>query len=174
MLDAKSIEFDLGDTALVDDITAKFLLENGIADKVDSVFVRQLREYATYFNDGYRQELQFEDEAKVIKQDTITLIEANRKALEQVTYRADEIGKLQLDREGFGREAAAIAGVLTKVEAQYASTRSRLSQLFRTNAQLAAQIRTLQTQAAESIRRSEDSASGQPATPTDSEVVSAP
>ena len=158
LLEAKSIEFDLGDTAIVDAATANFLTstkidgETGIADEVESVFVRPLRDYTTFFNDGYRQQLVFEDEAAVIQQDTVTLRGANTRALEQVTYRADEISKLQADRDGFQREMATMTGVLEVIEQRERAVRARLSQLFRTNVQLAERIHALQTQMADDAR----------------------
>ena len=54
-----------------------------------------------------------------MKADTATLVAANAKALEQETYRADEITKLKADREGFQREAAAITALAGQVETRY-------------------------------------------------------
>ena len=180
VLEAKSIEFDLGDTTIVDARTAKFLLgpppadpppewpisvEGPVAseaivkiadvpDLPSTIYVRPLREYATYFNDDYRFDLQFEDEAGIIKQDTDTLNAANAKALEQVTYRADEIAKLQADKEGFNREAAAIAKVLEDIEARRQAVRARLSKLYTDNLQLAERIRVMQVELVNAARRS--------------------
>ena len=184
-LEKKSIEFDLGDTTLVDSRTAEFLTERidpetgmkaefQIADKVESVYVRQLRDYATYFNDDYRFDLQFEDEARVIKQDTTTLVAANAKALEQVNYRADEIGKLQIDREGFQREVAAITEVLATMDGRNKALRADLSKLYTYNLQLAARIRAMQTQMANAIRRADQGAREPGAADLLPDTVSAP
>jgi hypothetical protein len=108
--------------------------------------MRPLRDYAQYFNDSLRQELLFEDAARVMIADTATMVAANAKALEQETYRSEESAKLKADREGFQREAAAIGEVLKQTEARFASVRSALSALYNANLKRAAEIKTLQLQ----------------------------
>jgi hypothetical protein len=168
VLEAKSVSLDIGDTAVLHPETAKFLIDNKLAEETKSIYVRPLRDYAHYFNDSQRQELLFEDSARVLKQDTETLVAANAKALEQVTYRDDEIKKLQADRTGFQREAAAIGAVAQQTEARYAAARAKLSELYKTNLQLAATIKSLQLRWAAEGRAT-------PSTPAPiSEAVTAP
>lgn len=152
VLEAKSVQLDIGDVMRVHPETAQILIQNKLAEEVQAIYVRPLRDYAHYFRDTHRQELLLEDNARVIKADTATLIAANAKALEQVTYRADEIMKLQADRAGFQRELAAITAVDTQAQARVAQVRAKLSELYKTNLQLAATIKSLQTQWAAAAR----------------------
>jgi hypothetical protein len=171
VLEAKSVSLDIGDTAVLHPETAKFLIDNQLAEEVKSIYIRPLRDYAHYFNDSHRQELLFEDSARVTKQDTETLLAANAKALEQVTYRDDEIMKLQADRAGFQREAAAMTAVAQQAEARSAAVRARLSELYKSNLQLAETIKTLQLRWAAAGRE----APATPSTPAPvPEAVSAP
>ncbi len=144
VLEVKSVALDIGDVATFHPDTAKFLVDNNLAEVEKSIYMRPLRDYAHYFNDSHRQELLFEDAARVMKADTATLLAANAKALEQVTYRADEMEKLVADREGFRREAAAISVVETQAAARFAAARAKLSELYKSNLQLASNIKTLQ------------------------------
>lgn len=173
--EAKSVLLDIDDEALVHPATARFLVENDIAEEVGAIYVRPLKDYAVFFNDSHRQELLFEDSARVIRQDTLTLIQANERAKEQETYRADERAKLLADRAGFRREQAAITAVAEAMQRRYVATRERLSQLYRTNLQLAEQVRAIQMRRVADYMEREEAAPAAPSTPAGSDAtLSAP
>lgn len=174
VLAAKSVDLDVGDVAVVHPETAKFLVDNKLATMGKAFYMRPLRDYSHYFNDSHRQELLFEDSARVIKQDTETLLAANAKAVEQVTYRSDEIAKLQADRDGFQREQAAITAVAEQAAVRNAAVRARLSELYKNNLELVATIKSLQLQWAAKAQQQQPSASPPPTTTPPAETVSAP
>lgn len=151
--DAKSVEFEIDEVAVVDPLMAEFLVRNDVAQKVEAVFVRQLRDYPAYFNDSSQQAAVFQTNALALLQDTVTLVEAGKRAAEQETFRSDEIGKLREDRTGFEREVVAITGVLAKVEAHRETLNARLSQLYNNNVALARKIFKLQLEQAAKIER---------------------
>ncbi len=151
--DAKSVEFEIDEEAVVDPAMADFLVRNDIAQKVEAIFVRQLHDYPAYFNDSRQQEAIFQVNALALLRDTVTLVDAGKRAAEQEMFRSDEIGKLREDRTGFDREVAAITGVLAKVEAERGRMNARLSQLYNNNVALAQKIFKLQYEQAARIER---------------------
>jgi hypothetical protein len=161
-------EFEPGDEAVFDPPTADNLVNAGVAKVKENVYVRPLRDYKSFFDDSFRQEIKFQDAATVIKEDTQTLAAARARVLAQLTYRDDELLKLQHDRDGFAKELAAVTSVLAKFEAERKRLLADNSELYRANLAYADKIRQEQLrQAAEIYRRGS-------APPAASETLPAP
>jgi hypothetical protein len=173
-------DFEPGDEAVFDPPTAEKLVNAGLVKIKENVYVRPLRDYKSFFDDSFRQEIKFEDSAAVLKADSLTLAEAAKQSEAQLTYRADELAKLKQDRDGFLKELAAVEAVLARLEAFKKDKLATNSELYRGNLIYADKIRQEQLrQAAEIYRRGSAGGEGEslpaPSTPAPtSGAVSSP
>ena len=137
---AGRVQFNVGDIALFDAVTAQELITQGIAEEVERIYIRQLRDYEFLFHKMYRQLTIVEDKIAVTTQDIARLEAATSKTLELVSYREDEVAKLRDDKTGFEHERQEITRYHEALDGQYRATLQQLSTLYRESLALAEQI----------------------------------
>ena len=150
-MEAGEIEFDVGDEALLDAKTADELINAGVAQELESVFVRELRDYAFEFHDLYVRMMDLRDVAARITYDTKTLVLAGDNVQEHVTYRTGERDTLDADVKRFEAELAALTEYRDQLQAQYDQLMKDLSLLYRTNGALMGDLTRHQYNMARSI-----------------------
>lgn len=150
-LEPGEIKFDIDDEALLDSKTADDLIGSGVAEEVEAVFVRELRDYAFEFHDLYMRRINLNDFASRLTYDTRLLVGAGDQANIRVTYRTGERDTIQADLERFQAEKDALAEYYAELEAQHRQLMTDLSMLYRTNNALAAELARHQYNLARSI-----------------------
>ncbi|MCA9264385.1 MAG: hypothetical protein KDA60_11075 [Planctomycetales bacterium] len=136
------VVFQPGDTAYFDTNTADKLVADGFAKETDqpTKFVRRLRDYLYLFRSvGFEQE-QVADTMSRLQSESATVIEAARKANEQIAYRTDERNKLREDKGNFDRELSVLQEYLGRIEQARTAQRQQLSALYRSNRNLTKQL----------------------------------
>ena len=153
--DVGKVEFAIGDTALLDSESAKELIALKICGKVEGmVYVRELRDYDYLFQRMYSRRVELSDAAEVIQRDTATIQGSLAKATDVVDRHSTvEQKRLTEDLERFRYERDAVAKYREAVEKQYDDVRTSLSNLYRTNSYLAAQLAELQRGMTDEINR---------------------
>jgi hypothetical protein len=134
------IEFDIGDVALLDAETADGLIAEGVCEELESVFVRELRDYAYEFHEMYAGITDMNDHAVRITHDTSALVLAGRDAGLHVTYRTGEKDTLLADLKGYEADRDAVSQYLAALTAQWRQLQQGLSLLYRTNNALVADL----------------------------------
>jgi len=134
------IEFDIGDVALLDKETADKLIEQGICEEQEQIFVRELRDYAYDFHEIYSRFVALDDDARRIQVDIDSLDVTNKNAEVHVTYRQGEKAELEADLKGMEAERDAVAEYLAALTAQWQQLRQDLSLLYRTNNALVTEL----------------------------------
>jgi hypothetical protein len=146
-------QFAVGDFALFDQETAEQLTRDGLVEKVELVYVRQLRDYATYFHEFQRRMDVLQERIDAVQADTQSLVNAKAKAEQQLAYRTDEKAKLAQDLTNFTLERDEVAKFLAQLEQQRQQTRDKLSELYRANYQLAEELARLQKEMLDKINQ---------------------
>jgi hypothetical protein len=141
-------QFAPGDTALVDSQTARRLIQQELCepDGEASIYRRPLRDYEYFYHALALRLEELDDERALVKRQTQAVSDAHQKADRQIQARQDEKQKLQEDLRLFLKDAAEVRKVLAALEAQYETRRQRLSQLYRENKRLAAELASLENQ----------------------------
>ena len=134
------IKFDMEDEALLDAETADELIAANVAEEIEAVYVRQLRDYAFEFHDLYMRGIDLNNFATRLSYDTKILVGAGDNANIRVTYRTGERDTLQADFERFSAERAALAEYYAQLQAQHQQLMTDLSLLYRTNNALASEL----------------------------------
>jgi hypothetical protein len=150
-METGEIKFDIDDEALLDSETADELIRAGVAEEVEAVFVRDLRDYAYEFHDLYMRTIDLNEFAGRLSYDTKLLVGAGDNANIRVTYRTGEKDTLQADFDRFQAEKVALAEYYAQLDAQYKQLMADLSLLYRTNNSLAAELARNQYNLARSI-----------------------
>jgi hypothetical protein len=150
-MEAGEIKFDIDDEALLDSETADKLIADGVAEEIEAVFVRELRDYAFEFHDLYMRMIDLDDFASRLTYDTKVLVGAGDNANIRVVYRTGERDTLQADLDRFQAEREALAEYYAQLQAQHQQLMADLSLLYRTNNTLAAELARNQYNLARSI-----------------------
>ncbi len=161
-----TVRFEVGDTGIFDVETADTLISDGLAEKVKSVYRRPLHDYEQFFRKAYyrRQELAATKER--VERDTNTLTSLKAKADAQIAFRQDEKLKLEQDLVGFKTELANVKAYDQALQGKWQASRNRLSEMYRTNNQLAEELTRIQYQLANEINRRAAQATAQATPPT--------
>jgi septal ring factor EnvC (AmiA/AmiB activator) len=146
-------QFAVGDFALFDQETAEQLTRDGLVEKVELVYVRQLRDYATYFHEFQRRMDVLQERIDAVQADTQSLVNAKAKAEQQLAYRTDEKAKLAQDLANFTMDRDEVAKFIVQLEQQRQQTRDKLSELYRANYQLAEELARLQKEMLDKINQ---------------------
>jgi hypothetical protein len=135
----KPTQFAKGDEAVLDFETAQDLVNQGIAEQVEPVYERRLRDYAEYFRNFARESEATDRQIATAQEDLSRINESLSKLQQQIAFRADEQKKLTQDREGFNRELQVISDYRGALEQQWNAIRGNLSRLYRANKQIVQQ-----------------------------------
>lgn len=165
--DDGNVTFAAGDSGFFDLDTANALIEDGICEKVRAVYRRQLHDYARFFRETYFRHRKLDESIQRQRRDTETLVGLRNNVEAQQAAKQMEKDKLASDLAGFRKELSEINAYTQALTAGWEASRSRLSELYRRNLALGAELNQIQTQlAAEINRRTTSAAAAQP--PSDS------
>lgn len=148
-----NVTFEVGDTGIFDLDTADTLIADGVCEKIKPVYRRQLHDYTRFFRQTYLRLRELDESILRQRRDTETLVGLKAKAEEQAAARTAEKDKLAVDLAHFQKELGEVAGYAQALEAEWEKSRTRLSELYRVNLQLAAELTRVQYQLAEEIDR---------------------
>lgn len=161
-----NVTFDVGDTGIFDSTTADTLISDGVCEKVKPVYRRRLHDYTRFFRETYIRLRELDESIARQRRDTEILVGLRTKADEQAATRTAERDKLAADLANFRTELTEVSTYTQALEAEWDKTRTRLSELYRVNLQLNAELTRLQSQLAEDInRRTATAAAGIPPQP---------
>ena len=127
------VEFDAGDTAILDKTTADNLIGDGTAKLVRRVFRRRLNDYELRFHAMNRRSLEIASHQRTITLDKAAIEASTAKAIEQErvlqemkTKLDDDLAKVKFERDELAKYSETLAARLTAVQGE-------LSQLYRSN-----------------------------------------
>ena len=127
------IQFEVGDKADFDIVSAEQLIAQDICDEDARIYTRQLWDYEYLFHELYRRQTIVEDTTSVTRQDLQRLEEAIAKTRQSIVYRTEEVSKLNDDKGHIEYERDQIANYHHALESRYQETLKELSELYRNN-----------------------------------------
>ena len=158
-----NVTFEIGDTGIFDLDTADTLVSDGVCEKVKPVYRRQLHDYTRFFRETYFRLRELDESILRQRRDTEILVGLKVNTEGQAAARTAERDKLASDLMGFSKELAEVTAYTQAMDAEWEKTRARLSELYRVNVQLTAELTRLQYELANEInRRTSDAVAGTP------------
>lgn len=121
------VKFVEGAFAVFDAQTAAKLITDGICDKEDDVYVRELNDYSTEFHALYERWIEVEESIASLKTRQAALDLDLASVLEQSRIREDEKGKLDADKTKFDTEQAAAVQYAAELTTRITEVRRQLS-----------------------------------------------
>ena len=149
------VEFDIGDTALLDPDTAQQWVDSGDVEKQEIVFQRPLNDYAQFFHIYYTKSTELKEKEALIKRDSASIVDSTMKCEAQIAKRAEEKLKLDQDLMNFKIEQDEITKYEELLNAKNEALRKQLRETFLINQQLAEELASLQKQLADEINKAE-------------------
>jgi len=149
--DTVAVKFEPGDTAVVDPLTAAALVKSGAAKLGERVYVRELRNYPRLFRDLKNRQEELLDIVERIEAETAEVGAATKKVEDDIAYRENEIAELKKDLAKFQGEVKAVAALYQQIDKRYREVTAQLNATFAENNRLAAELRTLQTEALQKV-----------------------
>lgn len=143
--------FDIGDFAVFDRESATQLINDGICDKVEEVYVRALNNYEQHFHEIDKRLKKVAENSALYAVDTDNLKASNAAAQKQADYRLKERDSLASDLKGVLYERAEVTAYRAALETTLAQKRAELSELYRTNNLLAAELAAIQKKIADDL-----------------------
>jgi len=149
----EQVSFNAGDFAIFDAAFATQLKDQGLVEIVDQVYIRPLVDFDFAIKNHYRQIKMLEEKIRVVKDETVRLMEAIGKVDDMTTFRQDERTKLEADKEKFVKERDEISSYLTQMEAMWSDRRKELAGLFSANLKLEKELERINASLTEQIDR---------------------
>ena len=128
-------QFAKGDEVVLDFFTAQEFISQGIAEAVEPIYVRRLRDYERFFRANASQIDATTREISVTEDDLAKLNDALTDLRSQVSFVTNQRQRLTEDRDGFNMELAVIQQYRQALEEQWKTLLSDLSRLYRANKQ---------------------------------------
>ncbi len=147
----EAVEFDLGDTAIVDQETAETWAAAGEVEKQEFIYMRPLHDYAALFHSFYNQRELLTDKVERVNRETATIETATALAEAQVVSLTEEKAKIEQDKANFLLEQTAVTDLEIALKAQSEDLRKQLTQTYLMNQQLAAELAALQQRLADEV-----------------------
>jgi hypothetical protein len=160
-----SVKFKPGDTGIFDPDTAETLINDGLATKEKEVYRRPLNDFAYFFRDEPFRHKELDDAIARATRDAAVLAALRAKAEEQLAFHQKEHANLEQDKAGFDKERNDLRAFAQALETNRQAMFQRLSELYRSNVQLVAQMTQLQFQMAQKINERTQRALGIEPTP---------
>jgi hypothetical protein len=132
--------FKKGDIGIFPPLDANRLIDLGVCELVEPIYVRSLRSYAQTYRELYQRSRDLEADIARVKRNTAELEHANTLAESQIAYREQEQTKLDVDLAKFVYERDEIEKYSKTLAATYTDKRNKLSFLYRANHKLAADL----------------------------------
>jgi hypothetical protein len=174
----EDVTFEVGDTGIFDLDSATTLIDDGVCAKVKPVYRRQLNDFARFFRETYYRHRELDESIQRQKRDTDIIVSLKVKGEEQTAAHQIEKDKLASDLVGFKTELGEVTAYTQFLDAEWEKARTRLSELYRVNLQLSAELTQLQTQLTDEINRRAAAATATnpppPATPAPAPSTPAP
>lgn len=148
-----TVTFEIGDTGFFDLDSATTLIDDGICEKIKPVYRRQLHDYARFFREAYYRHRELDESILRQKRDTEILVGLKTNVEAQAAAKQTDKDKLASDLIGFRTELSHVTGYTQALDAEWEKSRVRLSELYRRNLELSAELTRLQSQLAEQINR---------------------
>lgn len=149
------VEFDIGDTALVDVATADEWVAAGDVEKQELVYQRTLNDYAQFFHYYFSETTELKEKIALMTRDNASILDSTMKCEAQIALRADERMKLDQDLASFKVEQDEITKYEEVLKAKNEALRQKLRETFLINQQLAEELASLQKQLADQINQGE-------------------
>jgi hypothetical protein len=151
--DDGNVTFEVGDSGFFDLDTANALIDDGVCEKVRPVYRRQLHDYARFFRETYYRHRELDESILRQRRDTEILVGLKNNVAAQAAAKQAEMDKLASDLVGFRTELNEITGYTQALTAKWEESRGRLSELYRRNLELSAELTQIQMQLADEINR---------------------
>jgi hypothetical protein len=168
-----TVTFEIGDSGCFDLDSATALIDDGICEKVKPVYRRQLHDYARFFRETYYRHRELDESILRQKRDTDILVGLKTNVEAQAAAKQMDKDKLASDLVGFKTELGEVTAYTQMLDAEWEKSRTRLSELYRRNLELSAELTQLQSQLADEINRRAAEAAGTPR-PTAAPPAAAP
>jgi hypothetical protein len=160
-----TVTFEIGDTGFFDLDSATALIDDGICEKIKPVYRRQLHDYARFFRETYYRHRELDESILRQKRDTDILVSLKTNVEAQTAAKQIDKDKLSSDLVGFKTELNDVTSYTKMLDAEWEKSRVRLSELYRRNLELSAELTRVQAQLADEINRRTAAAVGTPAAP---------
>jgi hypothetical protein len=155
-----TVTFEIGDSGCFDLYSATALIDDGICQKVKPVYRRQLHDYARFFRETYYRHRELDESILRQKRDTDILVALKTNVEAQAAAKQMDKDKLASDLVGFKTELGEVTSYTQMLDAEWEKSRVRLSELYRRNLELSAELAQLQSQLADEINRRAAEATG--------------
>ena len=141
-------EFAPDTIALLDAESARKLIEQEFCEPEGSqaIYRRPLRDYEFFYHDLALRFQDLADDSAIVQRQTLAVSEAKKEADREILYREGEKQRLAEDLSRFSAELDEVIKLRTDLQNQNAQRRSTLSQVYRENNRLAAELSRLQSQ----------------------------
>jgi hypothetical protein len=147
----ETVEFEIGDTAILDKQTAEQWNAAGDVEVQESIFMRPLNDYALIYHNLFRDRETLRQNIDIVTRDTQSLQESAKLCAAQIQVRKAEQAKLEADLEQFQTEQKQLEQLETALTAKSQALRKQLQETYLLNQQLAAELARLQAEMAEKI-----------------------
>jgi hypothetical protein len=151
----EAVDFDIGDTAIVDAATAEQWETAGDVEKKEFVYMRSLNDYAKMYQYFFTQREYLADKIALVTRETASIDESTKLAEGHVARGMEEQMKLQQDLANFKLEQEAITDLDKKLQEQSDELRAKLKETYLINQQLAAELAQLQKALDDAIAKEE-------------------
>ncbi len=155
-----TVTFEIGDTGCFDLDSATSLIDDGICEKIKPVYRRQLHDYARFFRETYYRHRELDESILRQRRDTDILVNLKTNVEAQAAAKQMDKDKLASDLVGFKTELNQVTSYTQMLDAEWEKSRVRLSELYRRNLELSAELTQVQAQLADEINRRTAAATG--------------
>jgi hypothetical protein len=153
----ETVQFEIGDTAVLDKRTADQWIAAGDVEAMESIFMRQLNDYALLFHNLFRERETLRQSMDIVTRDTQSLQESAKLCAAQIQMRQAEQAKLEADLMQFQVEQKQLEQLEMALSAKSQALRKQLQETYLLNQQLAAELARLQAEMAEKINQPDTS-----------------
>jgi hypothetical protein len=161
---AEQLDLAKGAELVLPPETAQPLIDQGIAESVEVVYVRELRDYTYLFQSLYRRGETTQDAILVNLRDIAAWKAADAQAVAAIGRRTTERDNLTEDRSHVFYEREQVTAYLGRLDQKFTAVRGQLSHLFNATNSQAAELATIQaTLAAQIEERARQTAGTNPA-----------
>jgi hypothetical protein len=146
-------KFKKGEIGVFPQADADDMISRGVCERIEPIYVRPLNDYEYQFRSIHLQTVQIRQDIERIQRNIGEQTGTNARTQTLIAYRTEEKNKLQGDLDKFTYERDQITEYFGKLQKHLADTRALLSRLYRTNFQLAEELRTTSENLTREINR---------------------
>jgi hypothetical protein len=143
--------FEIGDTVVMDYVSATDLENQGVVKKNAEFYVRELRDYEYSFHNIHRRIVELQENLRLTQRDKAKADETIAKMREQIAYREQEKAKLNEDLTNITDEKEKVDAYLKEITTYRNKLAARLSSLYQSNNSLETQLSEMQAGLEEEI-----------------------